>query len=55
MGFSRQECWSGLPFLPPEDVCNPEIELTSPALAGGFFILSHQESPIFTAGQIFPD
>ena len=40
MGFSRQEYWSGLPFLPPGDLPNPGIEPTSsasPALAGGFF------------------
>ena len=37
MGFSRQEFWSGLPFLPPGDLPNPEIELVSPALAGRFF------------------
>ena len=36
MGFSRQEYWSGLPFLPPENL--PELtSLMSPALAGGFF------------------
>ena len=36
MGFFRQEYWSGLPFLPPENL--PELtSLTSPALAGGFF------------------
>ena len=32
MGFSRQECWSGLPFPSPEDLPNPGIELRSPAL-----------------------
>ena len=32
MGLSRQECWSGLPFTPPEDVPDPGIEPTSPAL-----------------------
>ena len=37
MEFSRQEYWSGLPFPPPGDLPNPEIELVSPALAGGFF------------------
>ena len=40
-GFSRQEYWSGLPCLPLGDLPDPEIEpasLTSPALAGGFFI-----------------
>jgi len=26
MGFSRQECWSGLPFPSPEDLANPGIE-----------------------------
>ena len=32
MGFSRQECWSGLPFPSPGDLPNPGIEPTSPAL-----------------------
>ena len=39
-GISRQEYWSGLPFLPPGDLPDPGIEpasLASPALAGGFF------------------
>ena len=34
MGFSRQEYWSGLPFLPPGDLPNPGTE---PCVAGGFF------------------
>ena len=38
MGFSRQESWSGLQFLSSGDLPNPEIEFTSPLLAGGFFI-----------------
>ena len=40
MGVSRQEYWSVLPFPPPGDLPNPEIELTSlvfPALGGVFF------------------
>ena len=40
MGFSWQEYWSGLPFLPPGDLPKPGIKpasLMSPALAGGFF------------------
>ena len=40
MGFSRQEYWSRLPFLPPADLPNPGIEpesSASPALASGFF------------------
>ena len=32
MGFSRQECWSGLLFPPPEDLPDPGTELRSPAL-----------------------
>ena len=43
MGFFRQEYWSGLPFPPPGDLPEPEIEpapLTSPALAGRLFTTS---------------
>ena len=43
IGFSRQEYWSGLPFPPPGDLPNPEMEpasFISPTLAGGFFITS---------------
>ena len=37
--LSRQECWNGLPFPPPEDLPDPYIEPASPAstaLTGGF-------------------
>ena len=40
MGFSRQECQSGLPCPSPEDLPDPGIQSVfpaSPALAGGFF------------------
>ena len=40
LGFSRQECWSGLPFPPPGEHPNPGIEPkspVSPALASRFF------------------
>ena len=43
MKFSRQECWSGLPFATPGDLPDPGIEpvsLMPPALAGRFFITS---------------
>ena len=43
MGFSRQECWSGSPCLPPGDLPDPGIEpspLLSPALAGRFITTS---------------
>ena len=32
MGFSRQEYWSGLPFLSPGDLPDPGIKPGSPAL-----------------------
>ena len=32
MRFSRQECWSGLPFPSPGDLPDPGIEPGSPAL-----------------------
>ena len=32
MGFSRQECWSGLLFPSPGDLPNPGIEPGSPTL-----------------------
>ena len=43
MGFSRQECWSGLPRPPPADLPNPVSEpmsLLTPALVGRFFTTS---------------
>ena len=32
MGFPRQECWSGLPFLSPGDLPDPGVKPGSPAL-----------------------
>ena len=43
IGFSRQECWSGLPYPPPGDPPDPGIKiasLISAGLAGGFFTTS---------------
>ena len=40
MGFSTQEYWNRLSFLPPGDLPDPGIEPASPgapAMAGGFF------------------
>ena len=49
MGFPKQRYWSGLPFLSPGDLPDPEIKHASPALARGFFccflLLSHQGRP----------
>ena len=36
MRFSRQEYWSGLPFLSPGDLPDPGIKPVPSALAGGF-------------------
>ena len=36
-GFPRYEYWIGLSCLPPGDLPNIGIKLTSPALAGRFF------------------
>ena len=45
---SRQEYWSGLPFLPLGNFSDPEIKPTfpvSPALDGRFFIAEPKEKP----------
>ena len=50
MGFSRQESWSGLPFLPPGDLPDPGIKPVSPvspALAGGFFTTEPPGKPYY--------
>ena len=47
--FSRQEQWSGLPFPPPGDLPDPEIEPESPMsplLADRFFTTEAPGSPI---------
>jgi len=47
MGFPRQEYWSGLPFLTPGDLSDPVIKLTSPSLAGGFFVTEPPRKSIY--------
>ena len=37
LGFPRQEYWSGLPLVSPEDLPDPVMEPKSPVLAGEFF------------------
>ena len=44
-GFPRQEYWSGLPFASAEDLPNPGVEATSPALAGGCFTTESPGKP----------
>ena len=42
IGFSRQECCSGFPFLSPGDLPDPNIEPRSPAWQEDSLPLSHQ-------------
>ena len=44
MGFSRQECWSGLPFPSPGDLPDPGIEPRLPHCRQTLYRLSHQGS-----------
>ena len=42
MGFPRQKYWRGLPFPPPGNLLDPELEPASsaaPGLAGGIFTI----------------
>ena len=52
-GFSRQQSWRGLPFLPPGDLPDPGTEMTSPASAAlqvDSLPLSHCGSPLVSWG-----
>ena len=53
MGFSRQEYWSGLPFLSPEDLSNPGIKPGSLALQGDLLSTELQSNPRY--GEPIPD
>ena len=44
MGFSRPECWSGLPFPSPGDLPDPGIEPRSPALRRRFTVWAIREA-----------
>ena len=46
--FSRQECWSGLPFPSPGHLLDPRIEPVSPALTGRFFSTELPGKPFLT-------
>ena len=54
MEFSRQEYWSGLPFLSPGDLPDPRIKpasFMSPALTDGLFTTNTiREAPAKTGG-----
>ena len=54
MEFSRQECWSELPFPPPGDLPDPGIEPGSPALQADSLPTEppRKPSPFFRGGGI---
>ena len=55
VGFSRQEYWSGLPFLPPGDLPNPGTEptfLMFYAWGGVFFITNTTSEAQYYAQKI---
>ena len=53
IGFSSQEYWSGLPFLPPGNLPDPGIKPVSPALAGRFFITEPPGKPFISTTSNF--
>ena len=46
LGFSRQEYWTGLPFLPPGDLPDSGIEPVSPSLQADTLPSEPPEKPI---------
>ena len=55
MDFSRQEYWTGLPFLIPRDLPDPGIECASPELAGGFFTTEPPGKPFVMLSDLITD
>ena len=53
MGFSRQECWSGLPFPSPGDLPDPRMEPGLLHYRQILYHLSHQRSPGEHLGKVF--
>ena len=45
MEFSRQECWSGLPFPSPGDLPDPGIEVRPPILQADSLPAEPSENP----------
>ena len=58
MGFPRQESWSGLPFLPPEDLPDLGIKpasTVSPAFAGRFLTTERPGKPEGVIFEMFEE
>ena len=51
-GFSRQEYWSGLPYLLPGDICNPGIEPRSSELQANSLPSEPGKPQIMASGPI---
>ena len=54
MGFSRQECWSGLTFPSPGDLPDPGIEPRSPTLQADALPSELPGNPHLIKAMIFP-
>ena len=52
MELSRQEYWSGLPFLPPGDPPDPGIKPECPALASRFFTAEPREALVKVSSRV---
>ena len=52
MGFSRRECWSGLPFPPPGDLPQPGIELCLLHWQADSLLLSHLGIPLVSGEAV---
>ena len=50
MGFSRQEYWSGLPFPSPENLLDPRIKPSSPALEADVLPCEPSGKPLVFGG-----
>ena len=55
IGFSRQECWGGLPCPPPRDLPEPGVETISPMAPTSqvdSLLLSHQQLRLFNLERV---
>ena len=50
MGFSKQECWSGLPCPPPGDLPQPGLKFRSPTLQADSLLPEPPGNPLLALG-----
>jgi len=53
MGFSRQEYWSGLPFLSPGDLQDPGIRPRSPVWQADSLLSEPPGKPTVKTGTVY--